>query len=494
MSAPAGAAGPVVRLAGHPDDDRTLLGGKAWGIQRMRSLGVPVPPAFAVTTDVCARYKAEGAKLPQDVADLLGDAMAYLESETGRTFGGGQAPLLVSVRSGAAISMPGMMDTILNLGESDEVQAALAAQTGDAAFAADTRRRFAEQFQDVVGSEAPEDPWEQLVAAIGAVFRSWDSRRAIAYRRERGLSDDAGTAVTVQAMVFGNLDDRSGTGVLFTRDPSTGAPEALGEWLPRGQGEDVVSGSHDPLALSALAEQQPDVYRELMDIATRIEQDGRDAQDLEFTVEAGRLWLLQSRSAKRTPQAAVRIAVALAREGLISESEALDRVSPEQAAAALRPTIDPRARSGATVLATGKPACPGVASGTIVTDTPEAEERADDEDIVLARPTTDPEDVPAMFAVNAILTELGGATSHAAVVSREIGVPCIVGCGEGTLMGLTGRTVTVDSEAGEVLEGALAIQAGVDSAGSDYGQLTEWARAAAGTAHPESGAGELADL
>jgi pyruvate,orthophosphate dikinase len=468
----------VVALTGDPRGDRARLGGKAWGIQRMLSLGVPVPPAFVLTTEVCARYQQAAGAVPQDVLDALPEAMANLERLTGRMFGGGETPLLVSVRSGASVSMPGMMDTILNLGQTDEVQAALASETGDEAFAADTRRRFAEQYEETVGSAPPADPWEQLHSAIEAVFASWDSRRATAYREDRGIDPHAGTAVTVQAMVFGNLDDRSGTGVLFTRNPLTGDPEPFGEWLLRGQGEDVVSGRHDPQPLSALESDQPQAHADLMRIATLLECDGRDVQDLEFTIQSGRLWLLQSRAAKRSPSAAIRLAVVLTREGLISRGEALGRVSAEQVAAVLRPHVAPAARVAATVLATGKPACPGVVHGVVVTDTAEAEDRAGaGEAIILARPTTDPEDVPAMFAVNGILTELGGSTSHAAVVSREIGVACIVGCGPGTLMGLAGRTVTLDAATGEVLDGELPVEETDASCDRDLAALTEWARA-----------------
>jgi pyruvate, orthophosphate dikinase len=463
-------------LDGSSDDDRELLGGKAWGIQHMRSLGVAVPPAFVLTTELCARFHETGGELPDDVLAALPAAIAGLERETGRTFGVGPAPLLVSVRSGAPVSMPGMMDTILNLGQSDAIEDALGRSTGDPAFAADTRRRFEEQYAEIVGEPAPRAPTDQLLGAIAAVFRSWNSKRAVAYRRDRGLEHVSGTAVTVQAMVFGNLDDRSGTGVLFSRDPLTGDTAPFGEWLPRGQGEDVVSGRHDPLPLTALAEQLPDVHAELLETSARLERDARDVQDLEFTVEAGKLWLLQSRAAKRSPQAAVRLAVALADEGVITREEALDRVSPEQAEAALRPHVDPRARASATVLATGRPACPGVVTGLVATETDDAENRAlDGESVVLARPTTDPEDVPAMMVVGAVLTELGGSTSHAAVVSRELGVPCVVGCGAGELLGLAGTTVTVDGAAGEILEGRLDVAAAADDPDGPERRLAAWA-------------------
>ena len=456
--------------------DRDLLGGKAWSIERMLSMGIPVPPAFVIPTPVCARYYDDGGRIPDDVAEALPDAIAYLEGVTGKSFGGGDRPLLVSVRSGAAKSMPGMMDTILNLGMDDEVEHALAELTGDAAFAADTRRRYEEQYRSVVGAASPSDPSEQLMSAISAVFESWQSDRAKTYRTERGLPDEGGTAVTVQAMVFGNLDDESGTGVLFTRDPLTGAAEPLGEWLPRGQGEDVVSGSHDPLKLAALADSSPELHAELLEAAGRLEADSRDAMDIEFTVEAGKLWLLQSRVAKRSPQAAIRLAVQLESEGLIERSEALDRVEPAQAGAMLREHVDPEARAHADLLAKGKPASPGIAAGVMVTDSDEAERRAlDGESVILARPTTDPNDMHAMAVVAGIATELGGSTSHAAVVSRELGVPCVVGCGSDVLVPLAGREVTMDAAEGELYAGSLPTRE-PESEHPDLATLTTWAR------------------
>ena len=407
----------VVALTGAVALGREELGGKAWSITEMLRHGIPVPPAFALTTDECGRYYEAGRTVPRDVLAALPDAMARLEAQTGRTFGGGERPLLVSVRSGAPTSMPGMMDTILNLGMTSEVEQALAAGGGEE-YAADTRRRFVEQFENVVGELAPADPWDQLTRAVAAVFDSWCSDRAIAYRSERNIPQEGGTAVTVQAMVFGNLDDRSGTGVLFSRDPVTGAAEPYGEWLPGGQGEDVVSGSHDPLALDAMAAALPEAHAELLAVAQRLDAAAGEAQDIEFTVENGRLWLLQCRRAK----------VVGAGEATAADESAL-------------------------VLATGKPACPGVVSGVVVTDVEEAEARAlEGEDVILARPTTTPHDVRAMAVVRGILTEVGGATSHAAVVSRELGVACIVGCGAGTLGSLVGRTVTLDAGSGRVLE------------------------------------------
>ncbi|MCW3015098.1 MAG: Pyruvate, phosphate dikinase [Solirubrobacterales bacterium] len=474
----------VLALDASVEADRSVLGGKAWGIVRMLALGVPVPPAFVLTTDECARYHELGGVVPEDVLQALPAAMAALEEATGTTFGGGERPLLVSVRSGAPTSMPGMMDTVLNLGMTPQVQEALAEITGDRAFAADVARRFAEQFEHVVGTPPPADPWEQLHAAMTAVFGSWRSRRAIAYRKDRGLPEAGGTAVTVQAMVFGNLDDASGTGVLFSRDPLTGAPEPYGEYLPRGQGEDVVSGSHDPLPLTALADRAPDLHRELLELAERLERDAADVQDIEFTVQSGRLWLLQTRSAKRSATAAVRLAVLLQREGLISPAEALQRVTPGQVAALLRMQVDPAARAGARLLASGRPAAPGVVSGVIVTDVDEAEDRAlDGEAVILARPTTNPDDVHAMAAVNGIVTEVGGATSHAAVVSRELDTACVVGCGLGTVTALAGRIVTLDADSGELLEGTLPTITPSEDEDPDLARMKAWAVEAGGTGH-----------
>jgi pyruvate,orthophosphate dikinase len=413
----------VLALTADLPAGREELGGKAWSITEMLRHEIPVPPAFVLTTDECPRYYEAGRSVPAEVLERLPDAMRRLERETGRTFGGGEQPLLVSVRSGAPVSMPGMMDTILNLGMTDEVEAALAAACSPA-YASDTRRRFVEQYEKVVGSAAPALPWDQLRGAIAAVFDSWRSDRAVAYRAERGIPDEGGTAVTIQAMVFGNLDDRSGTGVMFSRDPTGASAAHYGEWLPQGQGEDVVSGAFDPLPLSAMAAALPEAHAQLLDVASRLDDAAGCAQDIEFTVQSGKLWLLQSRRAK--------------------------------VAGATGPGIGDAARADATVLASGRPACPGVVTGVIVTDVDEAENRAlDGEDVILARPTTNPHDVRAMAVVAGILTEVGGATSHAAVVSRELGVPCVVGCGSGVLTPLEGRLVTVDAAAGHVLAGEV---------------------------------------
>lgn len=482
---------PILALGSTTPGDRELLGGKAWSIHRMMALGIPVPPAFVITTDVCRRYYSAGESLPNDVWQRVPDAIAELEKTAGRRFGGSGNPLLVSVRSGAPTSMPGMMDTILNLGMTADVERALAEQSGDPAYAADTRGRLHDQFEKVVGCPVPSDPWEQLRLAVVAVFGSWNSKRATSYRVSRGLSHDGGTAVTVQAMVFGNLDDRSGTGVLFSRDPLTGAAEVYGEWLPRGQGEDVVSGRADALPLNRLAATMPEVHAQLMEATARLESDSRDVQDIEFTVESGVLWLLQARAAKRSPQAAVRHAVLLQREGLITAAEALDRVDPDHVRALLAPHLDSIAVRSATPIATGKPACPGVATGVVVTNADEAEERADrGESVILARPTTDPDDVAAMSVAATVLTELGGSTSHAAVVCREMAVPCVVGCGTDTLMTLAGRTVTVDATAGTVFPGDIPVLAATPTDDPDLALLTQWALSEPGSAAE----GSLPDL
>lgn len=446
----------------------------------MRALGIPVPPAFALTTGLCRRYHDEGRTVPPEVWEELPPAMEAIGAIAGRRFGDAARPLLVSVRSGAATSMPGMMDTVLNLGINDEVERGLAELSGDADYAADTRRRFFEQFQRVVGTPPPEDPWAQLRLAVVAVLDSWMSRRAVSYRRDRGIPDEGGTAVTVQAMVFGNLDDQSGTGVLFSRDPLTGSPNPFGEWLCRGQGEDVVSGRSNARPIAELAQVIPTAYADLMTTARQLEKAGRDVQDVEFTVESGRLWLLQTRAAKRTAEAEVRHAVQLQAEGMLSVPDALSRIAPESVEKMMAPHIAPAALRDAQILATGKPACQGVAIGEIVTDVDEAEDRAHDgEAIILARPTTDPDDVSAMAAVAGVLTELGGATSHAAVVCRELNVPCVVACGA-ELADLAGRRVTVDAYSGTVYRGALPLVESTATEDPDLAQLLSWAREATG--------------
>lgn len=475
----------LIWLGNAPDLDPALVGGKARSINHMMALDLPVPPAFVLSTQFCREVNANTGRLTDAALTALQDGLQQLEAAAERRLGDSEQPLLVSVRSGGAVSMPGMMDTVLNLGMTDAVEKRLAHITADAAFAADTHHRFTEQFSRVVGTTPTGDPRKDLVLAAEAVFASWNSPRAKAYRDHHDISHEDGTAVTVQAMVFGNYDDNSGTGVLFSRNPLTGDPRPYGEWLPRGQGEDVVSGRFDALHLDQLKHQLPEVHEQLLTAATVLERHGRDAQDIEFTVEAGRLWLLQARAAKRSPQAAVRIAVVLADEGVITRDEAVAMVSERQIAAATAPHVDPAARRGATVLASGLPACPGVATGRVVSTCEEAEDCADEgTDVILARPTTDPNDVSGMVVSAAIITEIGGSTSHAAVVSRELGKPCVVGCGQGSLRALAGRTVTVDGTSGEIFDGVLAVVDGHGAEQEAATNLRQWAKAPTASVAP----------
>jgi pyruvate, orthophosphate dikinase len=489
----------VLILDGSATYGREVVGGKGASIARMRSLGLNVPPAFVLPIDECRRYHAAGGRIDDDCWQAVLDGIAGLEEATGRRLGDPGAPLLVSVRSGAAVSMPGMMDTILNLGITDAVEQGLARLSGDPSFARETHVRFVHEFGQTVlgavldppaddatadqiraavaddtGSEVPADPPEQLAAAIRAVFGSWSSRRAVAYRRHWGIPEDGGTAVVVQAMVFGNLGQRSGTGVLFSRDPLSGDPTPYGEWLAGGQGEDVVSGTHDPLPLSALEGELPDLHEELLDAARLLEREHGDVQDIEFTVESGCLYLLQARSAKRSPLAAVRTAVDFASEGRIDHATALSRISAEQLASVLAPRLAESVTSAAEVLARGTPACPGVASGAVVADSDAAE--AADADVVLARPTTSPEDVPGMIAACAVVTERGGATSHAAVVTRALGRPSVVGVGDGATADWGAREVTVDGTAGLVYAGVLPTERVRPEEVPGLSDAIDWAR------------------
>jgi len=472
----------VLRLGGCPDAARDLIGGKAFGINAMMGLDLPVPPAFVLDTDECARYYASGRILTDDVRAGLRAGIESLGSELGRGFGGADRPLLVSVRSGAAASMPGMMATILNLGINARVERGLARLTGDTEYAADTHRRFATQFRKIVGIEPGDDPWQQLEAAVIAVFDSWMSPRALAYRGHHDVGEEGGTAVTVQAMVFGNLDDLSGTGVLSTRDPVNAASRPFGEWLHRCQGDDVVSGIRSPRPLADLAERMPTVHAELIAAGALLERTMRDVQEIEFTVESGRLWLLQTRSANLSAAAAVHHAITLEREGVVTPEEALAMITPDQLRMLLRPRLSPQARAAATVLATGQTACPGVASGLVVDDADTAEDLAGKgADVILARSMTDPADLRGMIASRAVITEIGGATSHAAVLSRELNTACIVGCGEGSLRHLPGRTVTVDANSGEILDGRLDVE--VPSSHPDLRVIGSWLESEAGAAH-----------
>lgn len=486
----------TLKLDGSALFDKALIGGKAWSIARMLSLGLKVPPAFVITTNTCAAYQSDG--LPTGLSEEVAAGLRWIEAELDRTFGRGPAPLLLSVRSGAAVSMPGMMDTVLNLGMTQAVEAALADETGLPTFARDTHRRFLELYSSIVlrcsqeldsqhdpvawraaisaacGGEVPEEPQTQLTKAVKAVFDSWNSRRARKYRQHNGIEDSLGTAVTIQAMVFGNLDERSGTGVLFSRNPLTGEPEPFGEYLPKAQGEDVVSGKFTPLRLDAMREYVPAAYRELLEAAQILEQDSRDMQDIEFTVQRGQLYLLQARAGKRAPAASARIAVDLVDEGLISKKEAVARVTADQARELLRPQLVNGATNGINLLAEGEGACPGIASGIVVTSSDEAESQAQaGHDVILVRQTTSPDDVHGMIAARAIITAQGGATSHAAVVSRALGRPCVVGCGDDVLA-LAGRTVTIDGS-GRVWAGKLETIVPAAENHPHLRRLTDWA-------------------
>jgi pyruvate, orthophosphate dikinase len=452
----------------------SLLGGKGTGLAEMTRAGLPVPPGFVITTDACRAYN-EGDKLfPEGMWTQSRAALRTVEEQTGKGFGDASDPLLVSVRSGAAVSMPGMMDTVLNLGLNPETVQGLAKLTNDEHFAWDAYRRFTAMFGEIVlgvpperlaevgksavarrgvateadldvdglkalvehlqavilghaRQEVPTDPEEQLRLAIAAVFDSWMNRRAVDYRRMAGISADMGTAVAVQSMVFGNAGDESGTGVVFTRNPTTGDPELYGEFLRNAQGEDVVAGIRTPLPIAQMAEELPDAHRQLCEIAERLEHHYRDMQDLEFTVERGKLWMLQTRSGKRTGRAAVRIAVDQANEGVLSRSEAVGRVGPDQLEQILHPLIDPDAAT--TLLATGLPASPGAAVGRVVFDADVAERLASEgESVILVRHETSPDDFHGMVAAAATVTTRGGVTSHAAVVARGMGKCCVVGC------------------------------------------------------------------
>jgi pyruvate,orthophosphate dikinase len=504
---------------------RDLLGGKGAGLAEMANLKLPVPPGFTITTDVCTYYYGNDKKYPKDLRGQVEKALARVGRITGRKFGDETNPLLVSVRSGARASMPGMMDTVLNLGLNDETVETLAKKSGDRRFAYDSYRRFITMYSDVVlgvghehfeelldrhkekqgytldtdlsaddwadlvarykkrvkdelGQDFPQDPHKQLWGAIGAVFGSWMNQRAITYRKLHNIPENWGTAVNVQAMVFGNMGDTSATGVAFTRNPSTGEKKLYGEFLINAQGEDVVAGIRTPQEISEAARKEagsdkpsmeytlPKAYAELKRIYNVLERHYRDMQDLEFTVEQGKLWMLQTRSGKRTAKAALRIAVELANEGLISKSDAVLRVDPLSLDQLLHPTIDPRAHR--RVIATGLPASPGAASGEIVFSPDEAAQlKSDGKKVVLVRVETSPEDIHGMHAAEGILTTRGGMTSHAAVVARGMGKPCVSGAGSlrvdyaaGTMTAggqsfKKGDHITVDGSTGQVLAGKV---------------------------------------
>jgi pyruvate,orthophosphate dikinase len=477
---------------------RELLGGKGAGLAEMTAIGIPVPAGFTVTMAACIEYVQNGRKLPPGLEEEIAAHLEGLEEATGKRFGDAQDPLLVSVRSGAAVSMPGMMDTILNLGLNDESVEGLARATGNERFAWDAYRRlvqmygnvvegvdahafeqalaalkesrrvrddvdlraddlrelverFKEIYRDGTGSDFPQDPRVQLGRAVRAVFDSWETPRAQVYRRANGIPDDLGTAVNVVQMVFGNKGEDSGTGVAFTRNPSTGEQGIWGEFLTNAQGEDVVAGIRTPLPITEMKNRLPEAFDQLVDTMRRLEERYREMQDIEFTVEEGKLYLLQTRSGKRTAQAALKIAVDMVEEGLISREEAVARIDPKQLDQLLHPMIDPEAHYEAA--AKGLNASPGAATGKIVLDADTAEERGKaGEDVILVRWETNPDDIHGLLEARGILTAQGGMTSHAAVVARGMGKPCVAGC-EGLSIDLEGRKISLDGR--EVAEGEV---------------------------------------
>jgi pyruvate,orthophosphate dikinase len=443
--------------------DKLLIGGKGTSLFWMSSQGLPVPPFFILTTRAWRQWR-EAGKLPQPHVTKVIEMVRWLETRTGRTFGGGPTPLLVSVRSTGPVSMPGMMDTILNLGLTHDALGPLAKEFGSLQMVADVIVNFlgtaAPVFaggQETDGTTAlPDSATDQLLGAIEGVFASWNNQRARLYRRINRIPDDYGTAVIVQAMVFGNAGDSSGTGVLFTRDPVSGDAQPCGEWVPAAQGEAIVSGRTTPVPVEELRTAQPAVYQRLHEIASQLERRAREPQDIEFTVQQGSLYLLQTRTLKSAPLASCRTALDLLDEGLISEEEAVRRLSslelPELATDAF--TEPPAADA---VLATGLAASPGIMPGIIVREIDTRNEAAlRRENLVLLRPETSPHDLPAMRKAAALVTEHGGLTSHAAIIARELKIPCVVGCGELDAVP-EGEEVTVDGSAGVVYRGRLAV-------------------------------------
>lgn len=475
---------------------RNLLGGKGAGLAEMTNLGIPVPPGFTISTEACNEFYKNQKRYPEGMWDEVEENLSRLESLMGAKLGDPDNPLLVSVRSGARASMPGMMDTILNLGLNDQTVQGLIKRTGNERFAYDCYRRFIAMFSNVVlnidksefeklleekkkelgvkldteltaedlkdlvkkykalvkkktGKDFPQDPKEQLKMAIGAVFNSWNNKRAIEYRKIYGIPEEWGTAANVQAMVFGNMGENSGTGVAFTRDPSTGEKVFYGDYLPNAQGEDVVAGIRTPQKITTLKDSHPEIYRQLEEVCQKLESHYRDMQDIEFTVQDGKLYLLQTRTGKRTALAAVKIAVDMVQEGLISKEEAIMRVEPDQLDQLLHPIFDPKAK--VKPIAKGLPASPGAAVGKVVFTADRAKEWADKgEKVILVRPETSPEDIVGMYAAQGILTSRGGVTSHAAVVGRGMGKCCVVGCG----------AITIDEEAGHFTVDGIVVKEG----------------------------------
>ena len=512
---------------------RELLGGKGANLAEMTNLGMPVPQGFTVTTEACTRYYTDGKVIADEIVDQIYAALAETEKIAGKKFGDEENPFLVSVRSGARASMPGMMDTILNLGLTDVSVKGLAKLTDNPHFAYDAYRRFIAMFSDVVmeipkskfeavldefkekkgvkfdrdltaedlmavverfkgiykealGVDFPQDPKVQLMEAVKAVFRSWDNPRAIYYRRMNDIPGDWGTAVNVQSMVFGNMGETSGTGVAFTRNPATGEKKLYGEYLLNAQGEDVVAGIRTPSPISDLQNQMPDVYQQFVDIAAKLEAHYRDMQDMEYTIEEGKLYMLQTRNGKRTAAAALKIAVDLVEEGVLSEEEAILKVEPKQLDSLLHPNFDAAALKKAPVIAKGLPASPGAGAGAIYFTADEAAKHGKNkEKVILVRKETTPEDIEGMDFSQAILTVFGGMTSHAAVVARGMGRAAVVGCGElkideeaktltvGDKVYHEGDNISVDGSTGNVYDGLIpTVEASISG---DFAKLMGWA-------------------
>ena len=514
-------------------DMRNLLGGKGANLAEMTNLGLPIPPGFTVTTEACTDYYNHGRSISEEIQIQIFDALALLEEKLGKKFGDTENPLLVSVRSGARASMPGMMDTILNLGLTDISVEGFAKRTGNPRFAYDSYRRFIQMFSDVVmevpkslfervideikedrkvhfdteltaedlkevirrfkeiykekmGEEFPQEPRVQLMEAVKAVFRSWDNERAIVYRRMNDIPGDWGTAVNVQSMVFGNMGNTSGTGVAFTRNPSTGAKGIYGEYLINAQGEDGVAGIRTPQPITRLEEDLPECYEEFLKIANRLEEHYRDMQDMEFTIEDGKLYFLQTRNGKRTAQAALQIACDLVDEGMITPQEAVSRIEAKSLDQLLHPAFDPDALKKGTVMGQALPASPGAAAGKIYFTAEEAKEAHEvGERVILVRLETSPEDIEGMHAAEGILTVRGGMTSHAAVVARGMGTACISGCGDividekkkqFTLGGKTyfeGDYISLDGSTGKIYDGDIQTQEA--SISGNFGRIMSWA-------------------
>ncbi len=515
---------------------RNLLGGKGCNLAEMTNLGMPIPQGFTVTTEACTEYYNCGKQISQEIQDQIFEAITWLEGINGKKFGDTEDPLLVSVRSGARASMPGMMDTILNLGLNDVAVEGFAKKTGNPRFAYDSYRRFIQMYSDVVmevpksyfekiidemkeakgvhfdteltaddlkelaakfkavykdamnGEEFPQNPTEQLMGAVKAVFRSWDNPRAIVYRRMNDIPGDWGTAVNVQTMVFGNKGETSGTGVAFTRNPSTGAKGIYGEYLINAQGEDVVAGVRTPQPISKLAEDLPECYKEFMDLAMKLENHFRDMQDMEFTIEEGKLYFLQTRNGKRTAPAAIQIACDLVDEGMITPEEAVCRIEAKSLDQLLHPTFVPEALKAGEVIGSALPASPGAAAGKVYFTADEAKDAGKGgrgERVILVRLETSPEDIEGMHAAQGILTVRGGMTSHAAVVARGMGTCCVSGCGEikideeAKVFELGGHTfhegdyISLDGSTGKIYKGDIATQEATVS--GNFERIMEWA-------------------